>query len=57
MPNSNQLHSPSSYSVPSHRKESVANYSLEHLGTLDIDSPAGFERLTGIICTIGLFYI
>lgn len=39
--------------VPKHRRESVANYTLDHLSQLDIDTETGFERLTGIICTIG----
>jgi len=51
MPNSSNLLLP--HTVPKHRKESVANYTLDHLSSLDIDAEVAFERLTGIICTIG----
>ena len=43
--------------IPKYRRESVANHSLDHLSQLDIDSEVSFERLTGIICTIGLFFL
>lgn len=43
----------SNLSLPKHRKESVAADTLDHLSLLDIDAEVAFERLTGIICTIG----
>lgn len=43
----------SNLSLPKHRKESVAADTLDHLSQLDIDAEVAFERLTGIICTIG----
>ncbi|KAJ6224469.1 hypothetical protein RDWZM_003014 [Blomia tropicalis] len=39
--------------VPKYLRESASNILLDHLSGLDIDSEIAFERLTGIICTIG----
>ncbi|UXI20947.1 rho guanine nucleotide exchange factor 11-like [Sarcoptes scabiei] len=39
--------------IPKFRRESRANFTMEHLSQLEIDCKPAFERLTGIICTIG----